>query len=176
MEALRAVRGLGLASWCIGAGVLRNLVWDALHGKSPADSSAHVMSDVDVVFFDASDLSPEREAALQARLSQCMPTLPWEVSNQARVHLWFESCFGHAVPPLTSLHEAVASWPEYATAVAVWLDEADRLHVLAPHGLSDLFSCTVRRNPIRVSVETYHQRVSQKRYAERWPRVRVLAA
>lgn len=172
MEALRAVRSLGLASCCIGAGALRNLVWDALHGKTERSA----LSDVDVAYFDASDLSPQRDAELQARLAQILPELPWEVINQAGVHLWFERCFGHAVPPLASLKEAVASWPEYATAVAVWLDEADRIHLLAPHGLSDLFSCTVRRNPIRVSVDTYRQRVSQKRYAERWPGVRVLEA
>ena len=33
MAALRAGRALGLAQWCIGAGALRNLVWDALHGQ-----------------------------------------------------------------------------------------------------------------------------------------------
>jgi uncharacterized protein len=31
----------------------------------------------------------------------------------------------------------------------------------------------VRRNPQRVSLQTYRQRVAQKRYAERWPRVRI---
>lgn len=172
MEALHAVRGLGLGAWCIGAGAIRNLVWDALHDK--AEPSA--LSDVDVAYFEAGDLSPQRDAALHARLSQLLPALPWEVTNQAGVHLWFERCFGHAVPPLHSLAEAIASWPEYATAVGVWLDEAGQIQVLAPHGLEDLFSCTVQRNPIRVSVATYRQRVAQKRYAERWPRVRVLPA
>ncbi|WP_278044437.1 nucleotidyltransferase family protein [Achromobacter xylosoxidans] len=32
MAALRAVRRLGLPSWCIGAGTIRSLVWDTLHG------------------------------------------------------------------------------------------------------------------------------------------------
>jgi hypothetical protein len=36
MAQLRAVRSLGLASWCIGAGAVRNLVWDALHRKTTA--------------------------------------------------------------------------------------------------------------------------------------------
>jgi len=172
MQALLAARSLGLDAWCIGAGAIRNLVWDDIHAKATPSA----LSDVDLAYFDASDLSPQRDAALQARLAQLLPELPWEVINQAGVHLWFERCFGHAVPPLTSLQEAIASWPEYATAVAVWLDRAGQIHVLAPHGLEDLFSCTVRRNPIRVSIETYRQRVSQKRYAERWPRVRVLEA
>jgi hypothetical protein len=84
--------------------------------------------------------------------------------------------FGHPVAPLRSLTEAVASWPEYATAVGLWLDDEDRIRVIAPHGLADLFAMVVRRNPVRVSVETYRQRVAAKRYAQRWPRVRVVAA
>ncbi|MFG1949907.1 nucleotidyltransferase family protein [Micromonospora sp. NPDC048830] len=33
---------------------------------------------------------------------------------------------------------AVATWPEYATAVAVGPDEHDRIDVCASHGLDDL--------------------------------------
>jgi uncharacterized protein len=172
MAALRAARSLGLADWCIGAGALRNLVWDALHAFERPTPPA----DVDLAFFDPADLSPERDQGLQARLAMLCPGLPWEVTNQAGVHQWFEACFGHAVAPLGSLHEAVASWPETATAVGVWLDAADGLHVIAPHGLEDLFAMRVRRNPVRVSVETYRQRCASKRYAERWPRVVVEAA
>lgn len=166
MAALRAGRELGLASWCIGAGALRNLVWDALHGHARASE----LADVDFVYFDADDLDPARDAALQQRLCQRVD-LPWEVTNQAGVHRWFEQHFGHAVAPLHSLEDAVASWPEPATAVGVWLDGADALHVIAPLGLADLLGLRVRRNPARVSVETYRQRCASKRYAERWPRV-----
>lgn len=169
MEAMAAVRSLGLPSWCIGAGAVRNLVWDALHGLEPAPPR-----DIDVAHFDADDLSEQRDQALEARLRALLPQLPWEVTNQAGVHLWFEGVFGHAVAPLRSLEEAVASWPEYATSVALRLEADDRISVIAPHGLDDLFSITVRRNPSRVSLQTYRQRCAQKRYAERWPRVRVI--
>lgn len=168
MAALRAGRGLGLARWCIGAGALRNLVWDALHGQPPS-----ALADVDFAFFCAADLGVERDAALQRRLAQACPDLPWEVTNQAGVHLWFEQHFGHAVAPLHSLEEAVASWPEPATAVGVWLDDEDHLHVIAPLGLQDLLGLRVRRNPARVSIATYRERCASKRYAERWPLVRV---
>lgn len=170
MDALRAVRSLGLASWCIGAGAVRNLVWDALSGyREPS-----ALADVDVAYFDASDLSAERDARLQAQLSTCLPALPWEVTNQAGVHRWFESCFGHAVAPLGSLDEAVASWPEYATSVGVWLDRDDRVQVIAPLGLDDLFSMTLRHNPARASLQNFKDRVAAKRYGERWPRVVVV--
>jgi uncharacterized protein len=166
MAALRAGRELGLAQWCIGAGALRNLVWDALHGQPRSE-----LADVDLVYFCAHDLSPARDAALQGRLAEHCPGLPWEVTNQAGVHLWFERHFGHAVEPLHSLHEAIASWPEPATAVGVWLDRDDALRVIAPLGLADLFGLRIRRNPVRVSVETYRQRCASKRYVERWPQV-----
>lgn len=158
--------------WCIGAGAVRNLVWDALHGH--AQPSA--LADIDLAFFDAADLTQARDMALQAALNRAAPGLPWEVTNQAGVHLWFERCFGHPVEALHTLEDAVASWPEYATAVGLRLEADDALTVIAPLGLADLFGMVVRRNPRRVSPATYAQRVAQKDYAARWPRVTVLPA
>lgn len=172
MSALAHVRALRLPAWCVGAGAVRNLVWDALHGYA----SPSALPDVDVAFFDAADLSRERDAELERRLHEAAPGTPWEVVNQAGVHLWFEQHFGHAVAPLRSLDEAVASWPELATCVGLWLDDADGLHVIAPHGLDDLFGGVVRRNPVRVSVQAYRERCASKRYARRWPQVRVIDA
>ena len=171
MRALVAVASLKLESWCIGAGAVRNLVWDHLHGyREPS-----ALSDVDVAYFDSKNLSSKADDELQGVLEASVPGLPWEVTNQAAVHLWFEGYFGHAVPPLGSLEEAVATWPEYATSVGITLDEQSRVQVIAPWGLEDLFTIKVRRNPTRVSLETYRQRTEQKRYAARWPRVIVEA-
>ena len=77
MQALAQVRALRLRTWCVGAGAVRNLVWDALH--------------------------------------------------------------------------------ESAT----------------PSALADI---DVRRNPARVSIETYRRRIASKRYAQRWPRVTIIEA
>lgn len=170
MSALAAVREIGLQSWCIGAGAVRNLVWDSLHGFSTPSA----LSDVDVVHFDALNLSDEYDTAIQTRLTHALPDVPWEVSNQAAVHLWFEGHFGHSVPPLLSLEDAVASWPEYATSVGLTLRHDNSIEVIAPHGLEDLFSIVIRRNPARVSVATYRQRIEQKRYTERWPLVTIV--
>ena len=172
VSALTAVRELNLQSWCIGAGAIRNVVWDSLHGY--AQPSA--FSDVDVAYFDSFNLSAERDAELQLHLKEKLAHVSWEVTNQASVHLWFESYFGHPVPPLTSLTEAVGTWPEYATSVGLTLLPDGAIEVIAPHGLDDLFDMVVRRNPTRVSTETYRQRVIEKRYAERWPKVAVLPA
>jgi uncharacterized protein len=169
MSALGAVRSLHLRSWCIGAGAVRNLVWDHLHRYN----NPSALSDIDVAYFDAGDPRPEAEAEIQAVLEARAPGVPWEVTNQALVHLWFEGYFGHTVGPLGSLEEAVASWPEYATSVGVYLGSTGSIEVIAPHGLDDLFALRIRRNPARVSLETYRPRVEQKQYQKRWPRVSV---
>jgi hypothetical protein len=167
-RALGAVAALGLPRGCIGAGAIRNAVWDALHGLAPA-----LPADIDVAYFDAGCLDPERDDALLARLRAVAPDLPWEVTNQAAVHLWFEQHFGHAVDPLVSIEDAVASWPETATSVAIEPLAAGP-RVIAPLGLDDLFGLVVRRNPRRVSVAEYRRRCAAKRYRERWPRVAVI--
>lgn len=169
MAALRAVRSLGLRSWCIGAGAIRSLVWDALHGFDRRSA----VEDMDVVYFDAK-AGPEQDADFESRLHSAMPDLRWEVTNQAGVHRWFAAVLGQVVPPLASLEESVATWPEFATCVGVYLNEDDSLGVVAPHGLDDLFELRVRHNPLRASVETYRQRVEAKRFGERWPRLSIV--
>jgi len=48
------------------------------------------------------------------------PDLPWEVVNQAGVHLWYPAHFGYSIAPRTSVIEAISLWPETATALR-WL-------------------------------------------------------
>src|ERR1700744_2039063 len=82
MEALRAVRSLGLPDCWIGAGFVRDAVWDHLHHyprRPPA-------GDVDVVWFDATEPSPERDRDIAANLSLIAPRFDWSVKNQARMH------------------------------------------------------------------------------------------
>jgi len=102
--------------------------------------------------------------------------VPWDAKNQAAVHLWYPRRFGYEVEPVTSSADAVGTWPETATAVALHLDADDRLTVVAPCGLDDLLGLVHRRNPRRVSVAEYERRLRDKRIAERWPRVTVMPA
>ncbi len=172
---LRAVRTQGLSSWCIGAGAVRNLVWDALAGRSAPSA----LADVDVAYFDATEISGERDAELQRALEALAPNVPWEVTNQAGVHQWFESVFGRAVAPLHSLDDAIATWPEFVTCIGVTLTDDDEIRVIAPHGsltFDDLFSMTIRHNPVRATVANYNERVAKKNYAARWPSVTILPA
>ncbi|KAA8732826.1 nucleotidyltransferase family protein [Acinetobacter qingfengensis] len=168
MPALRIGRDMNFSSWCIGAGAVRNLVWDHLHHYEQPS----YLSDIDLVYFDAEEnLSIEQQH--QKRITEKSPDFSWEITNQAFVHLWFEQYFGHPVAPLHSLQDAISTWPEYATSVGVFLTPEDQLEIIAPYGLDDLFAMQIRRNPKRVSVETYRQRILSKCYNQRWPKVKV---
>lgn len=171
MAALRAARELNLPSWCIGAGAIRNLVWDHLNNL-PYPSA---LRDVDVAYFDASQAAGCRDRELEDRLRARLPSVPWEVTNQALVHLWFEDVYGHPVRPLISLEDAVSTWPEFATSVGIHLADDDQVQVIAPHGLDDLFAQVVRRNPARVSLSTYRERIIRKSYTARWPGVTIVS-
>ncbi len=167
---LAAAREVDAPDWLIGVGALRTVVWDRLHGfEQPND-----VADIDLAFFDAADLSPERERAVEDALRAELPDAPWDAKNQAAVHLWYPEKFGNEVEPLGSSAEAVATWPETATCVGLRLTGDDRLELVAPHGLDDLLGLVHRRNPVRVSVEEYERRLRTKRIRDRWPRVRVL--
>ena len=169
-EILGAARDCNPPDWLVGAGVIRNLVWDHLHGyQTPTP-----LADVDVIFFDPTDLSPARDHAVQEQLAGRMPSVQWEATNQAAVHLWYEEVFGFAVPPFQSSEEAVATWPETATSVAVRLLANDELHMVAPCGLADLFGLVLRRNPSRVTREQFQQRLRSKQISQKWPRVQII--
>lgn len=160
---------LPVPAW-IGAGAVRNAVWDHLHGRPP-----QAAGDVDVVFFDA-DLAPSADAKFARRLATARPDVRWDVVNQAHVHRWYRDCFGRDAAPLASLEQGIATWPETATALAVRLDVADDLHVIAPFGLVDLFGPTLRWNPARASHADFLARVHGKGWLRRWPRLRLADA
>jgi len=171
MEALRAAREADAPDWLVCAGAIRDIVWDALHGR-PLDARPR---DVDLGFFDPSDLTPARDEAVGQVLRAQAPELPWEAKNQAAVHLWYPRRFGMEVPALTSCADGVATFPEIATCVGLRLLGDDDLLVVAPHGLDDLLGCVCRHNPTRVSASFYERRVAEKGWRERWPKLRCLA-
>ena len=163
MEQLRAVRRLGLPDWCIAAGFVRNRVWDHLHGIVPARTPA----DIDVLFYDAADLSKEREYELEDRLDDLLPGLPWQVRNQARMHL------SKGLPQHTSTAHSMTYWLETVTAVGVRLEDDEQLTLVAPLGTDDLVGLICRPTAFgRTRRHEYDARIAQKRWRELWPKVR----
>lgn len=136
--AIEVARALDLPDWMIVSGAIYNTVWNHLTGK-PA---GHGIRDVDLFYHDASDLSWDAEdriirkgAAHFAGLS-----LPVEIRNQARVHLWYTQRFGGVVPAFTSSTHALDYFAAETHAVGVRLDADDQLAIVAPFGLDHVFS------------------------------------
>jgi uncharacterized protein len=165
-EVLDAVDHLALADAWVGAGAVRDLGWDIRFG---AGFDAATIKDVDVAFFDAADLTHERETRAEDALRRALP-LEWDVKNQARVHLWYEERFGTPAEPLTSTMDGIATWPETATAVAVRRHRGRGLEVAAPLGLDGIW----RRNPRGVTDAEFRARLERKDPGRRWPRVQVV--
>lgn len=166
MGVLTTARELELPDWFVGAGAIRDLVWDVRfgHGFDPAN-----IADIDLVYFDPADLSKDREHAIEARLGE-----QWDVTNQAAVHTWFHERFGgDAVPALRSTEEGIATWPEHATCVGARLEADDSLTIAAPHGLDALLNGVWSSNAVRVSPEVAAQRLARKDVGRRWPRLQV---
>ena len=134
IQALIAVRELQLPDAWIGAGFVRDAVWDHLHsyGQRP------VTGDVDVVWFDAQRCDPALDTQLQSKLNQLSPGFDWSVKNQARMHL------RNGDAPYLSTENALSYWPETATAVGVRLTTSGLIEVIAPFGLDDLFELRLR--------------------------------
>ncbi len=169
MRVLRTVRDSGLPDAWVGAGSLRDLVWSG-DGFDPAR-----VRDVDVAFFDPYHLSRDGDRRATEALASAWPDVPWEAVNQAAVHTWYGAHFGDGVSaPLTSIADAIGTWPETATAVAVRLSSKDQIEICAPFGLTDLLAGVWRRNGRVVPVERSRQRLARHRPGERWPWVTVI--
>jgi hypothetical protein len=179
LRALDAVAASRLPDAWIGAGVIRDVIWGQRRaGFDPAD-----VRDIDVAFFDPEDLSGERDQAAQRVLAD-LDELPWEATNQAAVHNWFHEYFGGSpVPPFGCVHDAVATWPETATCVAIRRPSANGgppasppgltggIEVCAPHGLADLLDMVWRPNPGRVTADISATRLDRQR--KRFPGITV---
>ncbi|RQX04276.1 nucleotidyltransferase family protein [Micromonospora inaquosa] len=164
MRVLRAAADLGLPDWWIGAGFVRNRVWDAISGIPVSPDR-----DVDIAYFDPDKLDPREDARAEAQALVALPEVPWEIRNQARMHL------RNGDEPYTSTLDGISRWPETATCVAVTL-RGDSVRLVSCHGLTDLVGMVVRPSPTmdnaagRAKVQ---RRVEVKGWLHRWTGLRL---
>lgn len=164
VELLEAVERLGLPDSWIGAGFIRNSVWDALSGNiDPLP-----LNDVDVIYFDGHDTSKDRDALIEASLSQTNPGIPWSVTNQARMHR------RNGDAPYLDTADAIRHWPETATAVAARSING-RVELLVPFGVDDLVGMVIRPTlAFAERLEIVRERIAAKGWFTRWPGLKVL--
>ena len=156
-------------AWLV-SGCLVQTVWNVLTGRAVD----HGIADYDVFYFDR-DTSWEAEDSVIRRLDDIFRKLRVKVEarNQARVHIWFEPKFGEAYAPLTHTGEAVGRFTTVAFAVGVRLMEDDRLKIVAPFGLEDMFALRLRPNPTRATAGFARTAANVTR---RWPELTVEGA
>lgn len=161
LTAMAAVRDLELPDCWIGAGFVRDAVWDHLHAVAARKPDA----DVDVIWFDSQCSDAARDCTLEAALAARMPELVWSVKNQARMHR------RNGDAPYSSVANAMTHWPETATAVAVRIDWSGGIEVNAPLGLEDLFCLRLAPTPHFRGHKRpiFDRRVAQKRWFARYP-------
>ncbi len=163
MDCLTALRTMALPQGYIGAGFLRNAIWDALHNKAFATP----LNDVDVIYFcPNSDESQDKD--IESELARLIPDVNWQVKNQAKMHLL------HNHEPYASCEEAISYWVERETCVAIKLNEDDKLELLAPFGLSSSFNGCLSINPMYGRPDVFYARVEAKQWLTQWPKLRLV--
>ena len=163
MEILNTTKKLKLPDWWICAGFVRSKIWDIIHDFDKRTQ----LSDIDVIYFDPTNLDEKIEKKLEEQLRVWMPSIPWSVKNQARMHII------NNLPSYYSSVDGIAHFPETATALGVKLDEKDNVQLTAPHGINDVIQLKVNPTPQFVATkelfEVYEERLLKKNWGSTWP-------
>ena len=153
----------------LAAGAVAQTIWNWKLGKP----HGHGIRDIDLVYFDDTDLSKDSEDAHASRLRGVFPEVPvnLDVKNEARVHLWYAERFGKALEPYRSTKDAITTFPTTATAFGLRPREG-RFEIYAPYGLSDVLNLRIVANTKQITREVYAAKTS--RWRELWPELEIV--
>ena len=156
MEIIKTADTLNLPDWWICAGFLRSKIWDTIHGFNERTR----IPDVDVIYYDPANIDEPLEKELENVLKDMMPSVPWSVKNQARMHILNYSS------PYVSSEDAISKFSETATAIGVTLNKNKQLVLTAPWGLDDVINLEVKPTPFykesKERAAIYEKRVINK--------------
>jgi hypothetical protein len=162
MDILREAETLNLPDWIIGAGFIRNKVWDYLHGYSKPKVDT---ADIDLIYYDPNGNNEEADQKLSQKLKN-NTGINWEIVNQCYAHVW------NNLPPYESAEDAISTWPETATSIGVKIEDGE-LKLIAPCGIYDLVNLILRSNPkFPDGIEKVKERAKEKQWLEKWPKPR----
>lgn len=150
-------------AWLV-AGCLFQTVWNLKSGKAPESD----IKDYDLFYFDAEKLDEDAERCVQARIDGLFSDLgvSVEASNQARVHLWYQSYFGKTYDALRSSTDGIDRFLVPAACVGI---QPGRIY--APHGVQLLYDGILSVNPLTPHQELFDQKAAS--YRLRWPWLRI---
>jgi hypothetical protein len=139
-------------------------VWNLQTSRAPEAD----IKDYDLFYFDSADLSQDAERNVQARVDDILADLDVsvEVSNQARVHTWYESYFGHPYPALRNARDGIDRFLMPATCVGISPES-----VYAPNGFDMLYQGLLTANPLTPYSDLFETKAAS--YRSRWPWLRV---
>lgn len=161
-QALKCLQVLNLPQGYLAAGFVRNLVWDHLHQKTTPTS----LNDVDVIYFDLDEADANNCFAYEKVLTESMPSLNWQVRNQAKMHL------RNGDAPYTDVVDAMSYWPEKETAVAVRLAPDNALECVSAFGFDSLLALYITPNPKR-DIALFRHRIESKQWLTTWPKLQL---
>jgi uncharacterized protein len=170
MEVLTGLREDGLPDHLLVAGAIYNLVWNRLTGRPDLNG----VNDIDIFYFDASDIGWDAEDVVIKRLEKRFARLPIpvQVRNQARVHLWFPQKFGTAFEPLASSAEMLGRYASKTHAVGARLEADGTMTIVAPFGLDDVFSFRITPNTVLANKKAHEAKAARAK--SMWPEITVV--
>jgi hypothetical protein len=170
---LEKAGSLNMPNWYLGAGGIVQTIWNIKHGFNPENG----IKDYDLVYCDINDVSSESEKTFKQKSEHIFKDiqLPVEITNEARVHLWYREEFGYTndQPKYRSIEEAIRSWSIIPTAIGVRKNADGKLKIYAPFGLEDLFNLTVKvsSNP-KITEVVYRKKTD--RWIKIWPNLKII--
>jgi len=167
MEILENAKSLNLPDWWVCAGFVRSKIWDTLHNFTERTP----MSDVDVIYFDKSNLNEKVEKQLEQKLNSINPQIPWSVKNEARMHVT------NNIPPYSSSVDAISKFPETATALGLTLDGQNNIVLTAPCGIEDVLNIFLKPTPYfketKERAKIYEGRIVKKNWKSIWDQIKI---
>ena len=162
MDVLNIAKVLNLPDWIIGAGFVRNKVWNHLH---QIDNQKHD-TDIDLVYFDKNGNDEKGDIELTNKIRK-ETGMDWEIINESYAHKW------NNFKPFKSTEDAIAHWSETATGVGVTIKNGE-LVLVAPHGIKDLVNLIIKPSPYCLDkTNIITERVKNKRWLEKWPKLKL---
>lgn len=166
MQIFRDVRSLNLPDWYLGSGVIRNTVWDSLHGYTKHTK----LNDIDVVFYNK-NITEQNDKLYSSKLESLNPDYEFEVVNQAYIH----KIYPHRNPYLSSF-DAISYWTENVTCIGVRLEPDNSFTITDPNGdaLKSIFEMDVKPNlKDPINIIKYKERMIKKDWKSTWPMLRI---
>lgn len=154
--------------WVIGAGTIRNRVWNYLSKKE--DDPKTQPNDIDLIFFNPNVTEEYFDKEIEKTLNRYLEA-NWSAKNQARIHV------ENGDQPYKHMEDAMRYWPETCTAVGVTLENGI-LKLIAPHGIADLVNFIARPSSnykiAHPNLEKFKERLVSKKWQEKWPQIKII--